>query len=709
MPCRRSALLFCSAAVLVARGAAAVCTPGATPLRVPEDCALVSDAVAAIADGGTIDIATNTYAFGASGLDLSGKNRAMTLRARSIGGVIFSGGTTGQVVRMVNGAANGKPIVFEGIRFVNGFSATANRAGGVTLANADATFADCSFEQNRMTEATTGGGALGLYGNSRALVVRSAFVGNSATNDGGAIYAVKANTGISSAVWIHDSTFDGNRSGKAGGAIYLRDGKARVTKSRFESNVADFVAGAIYAFGSWTGSAPYCNFSAASSDVVVSRSHFVSNRADDDEFPGKSVDGHTEGGALHSEDCTRMQIFHSLLEQNEANVGGALSIYRARTDITDTVLRGNRAVYAASGQVPAGGTIAELSSDSSLAGNDYPSAELNISGSLIEGIAGTATAQLGGCLASNGDLARKNAGGTLNSAWRAKLTLTGTALDNCSIAQLDTGSTSVAGGALFAALSNVTLTNVLIANASGDGGASANAIGGGATLSNQTTASFSNLAFSGCTSDGPYPSLRVDATSSTSGSWSAWSATQSSPAGGILLAVPSRVPSGSAPFPGIAYVAFAWSGSSATLDGNALGSPKNGVVQKAEGTHTLAVSGLSNLTATLASPIAPSSTLDATPTTIASGSATTLAWTTPTGTFLTSLIDRGVGEKPASGSATASPLGTSSYRRLAVTREGGSLAERLVTVSGSAPPPSGSIFADGFESGTLAAWSVAVP
>lgn len=705
MPAHR-ALLVAAVAGSFARVAFAACTNGAASLRVPEDCSTVGQAVNAIANGGLVDVAAGNYGFSGAGVDFGTGDKAMKIRARTLGAVVFDGGGSGAIGKV----SGGKPVAFEGIRFVNGFSTTANRAGAISLTSAEATFVDCSFEDNRMLEMTTGGGALGLYGGSRAMLVRTKFLRNAASNDGGAVYASQGSTAVASSVWIHDGEFRGNTSGKAGGAIYLRSGKVSVANTRFEANAADFVAGAIYAFGAWTSASPYCNYAAPVADVLVTRSYFLGNRADDDTDPARTVDGHTEGGALHSENCSRLRIFHSRFEDNEANWGGAISSYRSRTAIADTIFRGNLAFADPQGNNPSGGAIIILSADSSLSAPDYPSAQLTIDHSLVEGVSGSPTAQLGGCLTANGDLARLNQGGAFNSAWRAKLTITNTAFSRCGVGRLDGAYTSVAGGAIFASLSDATWTNSLVSNAFGDGGSSASAMGGGAVLSTRSVGALGNLVFSGCTSDGPYPDLRVDSTSTTSGSWSAWTTSQTTPAGGIVLAVPSRIPSGSSPFQGQAFLAYAWSGSAATLDGKSLGTPRNGVVAAIEGAHTLAVSGLANKSVTLGAPLFPNAALAASPTTISPGSSTSLSWSTSAGTFLASLVDQGVGEKAATGSASLAPNLDTTFRRLTFVAEGGELSQVAVTVTGSSPPPSGSsIFAEDFEAGSLSTWSLVAP
>jgi len=90
----------------------AACTAGARRIQVPEECTTIGSAVTALADGGTIDLAPGTYTFGTGGLNLSGKNKAMTLAARVAGGVTFSGQGLYPVVKVSNSASNGEPIVF---------------------------------------------------------------------------------------------------------------------------------------------------------------------------------------------------------------------------------------------------------------------------------------------------------------------------------------------------------------------------------------------------------------------------------------------------------------------------------------------------------------------------------------------------------------------------------------------------------------------
>jgi len=78
----------------------------------------------------------------------------------------------------------------------------------------------------------------------------------------------------------------------------------------------------------------------------------------------------------------------------------------------------------------------------------------------------------------------------------------------------------------------------------------------------------------------------------------------------------------------------------------------------------------------------------ASPTTIASGSSSTLSWTTGGGSVTSVTIDNGVGSKPANGSASVSPTTTTTYKLSAFTTANSTppSAQVIVTVGG-APAP----------------------
>jgi len=91
---------------------------------------------------------------------------------------------------------------------------------------------------------------------------------------------------------------------------------------------------------------------------------------------------------------------------------------------------------------------------------------------------------------------------------------------------------------------------------------------------------------------------------------------------------------------------------------------------------------------------------------IAGGGSSTRDWTTLAGTFLAAYVDRGVGTTGALASAPTGALaGSVTYRRVAMTREGGAYSEVRVYVDEPALDP---VFADDFDLGTLAAWSSSV-
>ena len=151
-----------------------------------------------------------------------------------------------------------------------------------------------------------------------------------------------------------------------------------------------------------------------------------------------------------------------------------------------------------------------------------------------------------------------------------------------------------------------------------------------------------------------------------------------------------------------AFVGFAWTGGSATLNGSPV-SGFTGLSEVSVGTHVLDVSG-AQATATVSSAEAPAATLIAVPAAISSGEQAQLLWATTGGTYIDVVLDHGVTITPGpTGAVTVSPTVTTTYHLFVLTEEGGAPAEATVWVD-EAPGSTYLIFADGFESGNMNAW-----
>jgi predicted outer membrane repeat protein len=148
-----------------------------------------------------------------------------------------------------------------------------------------------------------------------------------------------------------------------------------------------------------------------------------------------------------------------------------------------------------------------------------------------------------------------------------------------------------------------------------------------------------------------------------------------------------------------AFVGFAWTGGSATLNSSPV-SGFTGLSEVSVGTHVLDVSG-AQATATVSSAEAPAATLIAVPAAISSGEQAQLLWATTGGTYIDVVLDHGVTITPGpTGAVTVSPTVTTTYHLFVLTEEGGAPAEATVWVD----ELEGLIFADSFESGNMNAW-----
>ena len=465
-------------------------TQAQQPVRVPADQPDLQSAISAVSDGGVIEIATGTYAAPTGGFTLYDVPKRMTIRAASGAQVSLTGGGTHDILRFANSSISaGRPVTFEGITFSNGRTTTNFLGGAMTLVNAQAVFINCAFQNNAGNAPATGGGAQWIN-LAEVSFEGCTWSGNTSPNYGAGMSALE------SKVYIRDSRFIGNRvngpghiPNAPGGAIFVTQSTLHIATSSFEGNQAGYVGGAIYALGNWQNPE-----GVPSVDLQISNSSFTNNTASRD--PSVSFTSPTAGGAIHVEDQTTLKLFNCRFTNNIAGQGGAISLYRAVTEIDGCVFSANRTIGTGSAE-GIGGTIIGLSSDGVDPSTGYGTinrraVQLDIRDSLFRGTGGGgADGRQGGAIFVNGD---ENAAYGLNgvrqngtvASNRGVVNLTRVAFADFSVA--NSGAISGTGGAVMAHFVTLSIDSSVFQNCvASDFGGALEAIGGANVVMTRTT------------------------------------------------------------------------------------------------------------------------------------------------------------------------------------------------------------------------------
>lgn len=461
--------------------------PAAAPatIRVPGDVRDLQTAIYQVPDGGLIEVASGTYPSPANGFQIVNLGKGFTIRAASGANVVLEGNYERPLLIFYNTQPEfGRPVVFQNLIFKDGRSITDTIAGGVTVRQAQATFLNCTFQNNTGGQPVTGGGGAYVADNAVVLFVGTQWLNNSAKNEGGAL-AIQNH----SRVFVHNSLFYGNLTNKeghratsAGGAVHVGNAVLRVSNTRFEANEAGYVGGALYAIGTWTEPV-----SVPQSDVLVTNSTFLNNRA----YSATPYSSPTEGGAIHGEDQTLVRIYNSRFQGNQADIGGAVNSYRAELRVEDSVFQANRAVglYSANGF---GGAIAITSNDSPADANiNRPVARLTVTSSFIQGALGDNVAQTAGGIYAAGDGNRAFGRNGVSQVGtkdqnRAQVMLDGVVMSDLNVAEQDSYAGTGLGAAMLVDLValDVEHSTIVLSHALG----SNNSSGGGMAIINSSSA-----------------------------------------------------------------------------------------------------------------------------------------------------------------------------------------------------------------------------
>ncbi len=188
------------------------------------------------------------------GINLTSKSFEFTIEGLNSSSTLEGNGGTGRLFT-INGATSAD-VTFKNLIFSN-FNTTL-AGGGVFFNNnagATATFEDCTFTGNTVTN-NSGGGAI-RFDNGTLNIIDSSFENNTSSDEGGAIVA---NSGT---ITITNTLFKTNSAATKGGAIYTNNGDFTISGSTFYDNETTGAGGgsAFYVAGSGsTNSITKCTF-----------------------------------------------------------------------------------------------------------------------------------------------------------------------------------------------------------------------------------------------------------------------------------------------------------------------------------------------------------------------------------------------------------------------------------------------------------------
>lgn len=366
---------------------------GQSLVRVPADTPNFQDALARVADGGTVELSSGVYTAPTGGFT-NPPGKAITVQAADGASVTLSGGGH-DIFRFTNAKRDqGKPMTFIGLRFSDGISNQAFIGGGMTLGECEAVFKGCSFLNNKTADVTKpgGGGALFIAG-SVVSFDGCVFIGNTSLTGGGVM------TALDSRIYITGCHFTGNRCdlpghspNAPGGAVYSYNSQLEIANSVFENNRAGYVGGAVYDAAPWTSSEQL---------VEIKNCLFYNNAALRD--PSVSFNAPALGGAVHVEENITLNINNCNFTGNVSSQAGAVSTYRSVANVDHCLFRGNQALPVGTNGEGTGGAIMALSSD----GPNEPnrrSITLNVSDCVFIGANdGSPDAKEGGQIFAGGD------------------------------------------------------------------------------------------------------------------------------------------------------------------------------------------------------------------------------------------------------------------------------------------------------------------
>ena len=272
---------WCIAALALVLG----CSVAADVIRVPEDVLSVQHAIDRAKAGDTIDVAPGRYR---EAIDLRGKSILVQGRDGAASTIIDATGLDESVVRCIT--AEGPGTVLVGMTFTGGTghrglrgidtalgggllalgasptirdcvflenSASHNGGGAYCGPAADVRFEQCRFESNT---AEKGGGLLSV--SSRPVMIDCVFKSNEASYCGGGLFAAKGSRPV-----LRGCSFITNRAAYQGGGACSLDSAGEILDSSFERNRAGSHGGAVY-FGFRTSmEASGCTFKTATDSI----------------------------------------------------------------------------------------------------------------------------------------------------------------------------------------------------------------------------------------------------------------------------------------------------------------------------------------------------------------------------------------------------------------------------------------------------------
>ncbi len=255
-------------------------------IRVPEEVLSIQHAIDTATDGDVIDVGPGRWR---EHIDLRGKSILIRGRDGAATTIIDAAGLGESVVRCIT--AEGPGTVLEGLTLTGGSGHvgshgsdialgggllalgssptlrdcvlkgnTVNRNGGGAYCGkgGDVRFERCRFERN---SAEKGGGVLCV--SSRPTMINCVFVGNYASYSGGGVFAAKDSMPV-----LRGCRFEINHAAYQGGGVCSLESAGEVLDSSFERNRAGARGGALYLGFRTSMTASACAFATTTDSVV---------------------------------------------------------------------------------------------------------------------------------------------------------------------------------------------------------------------------------------------------------------------------------------------------------------------------------------------------------------------------------------------------------------------------------------------------------